>query len=67
MTETLSREIETVSNFNNKYISSPINNLNVVEMQLLKIFEDEVNSENPVISMSDDATDAEISNVVMEL
>ena len=49
MTETLSREIETVNNFNNKYISSPINNLNVVEMQLLKIFEDEVNSENPVI------------------
>lgn len=49
MTETLSREIETVSNFNNKYISSPINNLNVVEMQLLKIFEDEINSENPVI------------------
>ena len=49
MTDTLSREIETVNNFNNKYISSPINNLNVVEMQLLKIFEDEVNSENPVI------------------
>lgn len=49
MTETLSREIETVSNFNNKYISSPINNLNVVEMQLLKIFEDEINSENSVI------------------
>lgn len=49
MTETLSREIEKVSNFNNKYISSPINNLNVVEMQLLKIFEDEINSENPVI------------------
>ena len=49
MTETLSREIETVNNFNNKYISSPINSLNAVEMQLLKIFEDEVNSENPVI------------------
>ena len=49
MTETLSREIETVNKFDNKYISSPINSLNAVEMQLLKIFEDEVNSDNPVI------------------
>ena len=49
MTDTLSREIETINNFNNKYVSSPISNLNTVELQLLKIFEDEVNSENPVI------------------
>ena len=49
MTDTLSREIETINNFNNKYVSSPIGNLNTVELQLLKIFEDEVNSENPVI------------------
>ena len=49
MTDTLSREIETINNFNNKYVSSPIGNINTVELQLLKIFEDEVNSENPVI------------------
>lgn len=49
MTDTLSREIETINNFNNKYVSSPISNLNTVELQLLKIFEDEVNSENSVI------------------
>ena len=49
MTDTLSREIKTINNFNNKYVSSPISNLNTVELQLLKIFEDEVNSENPVI------------------
>ena len=49
MTDTLSREIETINNFNNKYVSSPISNLNIVELQLLKIFEDEVNSENSVI------------------
>ena len=49
MTDTLSREIETINKFNNKYVSSPISNLNTVELQLLKIFEDEVNSENSVI------------------
>ena len=49
MTDTLSRKIETINNFNNKYVSSPISNLNTVELQLLKIFEDAVNSENPVI------------------
>lgn len=49
MTDTLSREIETINNFNNKYVSSPISNLHTVELQLLKIFEDEVNSENSVI------------------
>lgn len=49
VTDTLSREIETINNFNNKYVSSPISNLNTVELQLLKIFEDEVNSENSVI------------------
>ena len=49
MTDTLSREIETINNFNNKYVSSPIGNINTVELQLLKIFEDEVNSENSVV------------------
>ena len=49
MTDTLSREIKTINNFNNKYVSSPISNLNTVELQLLKIFEDEVNSENSVV------------------
>lgn len=49
MTDTLSREIETINNFNNKYVSSPISNFHTVELQLLKIFEDEVNSENSVI------------------
>ena len=50
MTDTLSRSVETTtSNFHNKYISSPISNLNVIELQLLKIFEDELNSDNPVL------------------
>ncbi len=49
MTDTLSREIETINNFNNKYVSSPISNFNTVELQLLKIFEDEVNSDNSVV------------------
>lgn len=50
MTDTLSRSIETTTNnFHNKYISSPISNLNTVELQLLKIFEDELNSENSVL------------------
>lgn len=50
MTDTLSRSIETTTNnFHNKYISSPISNLNTVELQLLKIFEDELNSEKSVL------------------
>lgn len=49
MTDTLSRSLETVNNFHNKYVSSPISNLHAVELQLLKIFEDELNSENSVI------------------
>ncbi len=49
MTDSLSREIELVNNFNNKYISSPISKSRAVEMQLLKIFEDEMNSEESVI------------------
>lgn len=49
MTDTLSRSLETVNNFHNKYISSPISNLHTVELQLLKIFEDELNSENSVL------------------
>lgn len=50
MTDTLSRSIETtLTNFNNKYISSPISNLNNIELQLLRIFDEELNSENPVL------------------
>ena len=49
MTDTLSRSLETTNNFHNKYVSSPINNLNIIELQLLKIFEDELNSENSVL------------------
>ena len=49
MTDTLSRSIETTNNFHNKYVSSPISNLNLIELQLLKIFEDELNSENSVL------------------
>ncbi len=49
MTDTLSRETELLNNFSNKYISSPISKSRLVEMQLLKIFEDEMNSEESVI------------------
>lgn len=49
MTDTLSRSIETQEQFYNKYISSPINNVHDIEIQLFKIFEDEVNSASPVI------------------
>ena len=49
MTDTLSRSIETTNNFHNKYVSSPIGNLNLIELQLLKIFEDELKSENSVL------------------
>ena len=49
MTDTLSRSLETTNNFHNKYVSSPISNLNIIELQLLKIFEDELNSENSVL------------------
>lgn len=49
VTDTLSLSLETVDNFHNKYISSPISNLPAVELQLLKIFEDELNSENSVL------------------
>ena len=49
MTDTISRSLETKNNFHNKYVSSPISNLNVIELQLLKIFEDELNSDNSVL------------------
>ncbi|MBE7704911.1 MAG: hypothetical protein E7Z90_03745 [Cyanobacteria bacterium SIG29] len=49
MTGTLSRSIESTIDFENKYISSPISKLHNVEMQLMKIFEEEVNSDNSVI------------------
>ena len=49
MTDTLSRNIETENQFYNKYTSSPFNDLHSIELQLFKIFEEELNSENPVI------------------
>jgi len=49
VTGTLSRSIESTIDFENKYISSPISKLHNVEMQLMKIFEEEVNSDNSVI------------------
>lgn len=49
MTDTLSRNVETINEFYNKYVSSPIYDLNVVERQLFKIFEDELNSSTPVL------------------
>ncbi len=49
MTDTLSRNVETKSEFYNKYVSSPIYDLDVVERQLFKIFEDELNSSTPVL------------------
>ena len=49
MTDTLSRSLETTNNFHNKYVSSPIGNLNSIELQLLKIFEDELKSESSVL------------------
>lgn len=49
MTDTLSRSIETQSHFYNKYISSPISRLQNVENQLFRIFEEEINSQSPVL------------------
>ena len=49
MTDTLSRSIKTQEQFYNKYVSSPINNIQDIEIQLFKIFEDELNSANPVV------------------
>ena len=49
MTDTLSRSLELEQNLYNKYVSSPINDLHSIEMQLLKIFSEEMNSENSVI------------------
>ena len=49
MTDTLSADISLKTNFNNKYVSSPIINLNNIEFQLFQIFEEELNSENSVL------------------
>lgn len=49
MTDTLSRNIETKQRYN-KYISSPfVENLNNIEVQLFRIFEEELNSKNSVL------------------
>ena len=49
MTDTLSRNVEINQEFYNNYISSPINNIHSIELQLFKIFEEELNSETPVL------------------
>lgn len=49
MTDTLSRSIETKTDFHNQYVSSPIERLNFLETVLYRIFEDEMNSETGVI------------------
>ena len=49
MTETLSRNIEIEKEFYNKYTTSPVQDINSIEVQLFKIFDDEINSETPVI------------------
>lgn len=49
MTDTLSRSINTQTEFYNKYVSSPIDNLRELEIQLFQIFEEEMKSENSVI------------------
>lgn len=48
MTDTLSRNVEAQSFFN-KYVSSPIIDINSIERQLFKIFEEEINSSSPVV------------------
>ncbi len=49
MPDTLSLSIETNSKPSDKYISSPIDNLQSIEIQLFRIFENEINSENSVL------------------
>ena len=49
MTDTLSRDTGIRINLKNKYVSSPSNILHMVEMQLIKIFNEEKNSENSVL------------------
>ncbi len=49
MTDTLSHTVDTKSEVYNKYISSPVNRTEKIEIQLFKIFEDEINSNNPVL------------------
>ena len=49
MTDTLSRNIETDSQFYNNFSTSPVTDIHNIEVQLFKIFEEEINSENPVI------------------
>ena len=48
MTDTLSRNVE-VQNFFNKYVSSPLIDINSIERQLFRIFDEELNSETPVL------------------
>ena len=48
MTDTLSRNVEAHSFFN-KYVSSPLIDINSIERQLFRIFDEEMNSSTPVI------------------
>lgn len=47
--ELFEQKLNSNQTFHEKYVSSPINNINFVEMQLFKIFENEVNSQNGII------------------
>lgn len=49
MTDTLSRNIEVEKEFYNKYTTSPVRDINSIEVQLFRIFEEEMNAEAPVI------------------
>ncbi len=49
VTETLSRNIEAEKQFYNKYTTSPVIDINSIEVQLFKIFDEELHSKNPVI------------------
>ena len=48
MTDTLSRNVEA-KGFFNKYVSSPLIDINSIERQLFKIFAEEINSSTPVV------------------
>ncbi len=49
MTNTLSQQSEQKDNFHNKYITYPERNINRIEEELFKIFDEEVNAKNPVV------------------
>ena len=49
VTDTLSRSVGSETQFCSKYTSSPDNRLHNIELQLFRIFEEEINSPNSVI------------------